>query len=438
MNNGKMKIVIVDKNEARRNRVKGCMPLYVEAFCENYGDAAKKQIRPEADGRLTDMVIMNADDSKGHGLYMFDWMKNEEPGLGFEKIPVLLLIADEFSDRALEFLELGDAEFYEGELDADKLYSKMMQTFDLMDFGSEPREEPLLYTEEKAMDKVSGLTIKPVGEGTAVKRSIVLSLEEQRRHLALALERGQKRNEQLKEIMLTALRQKEERKAAAQTGFVNAPSQNPVMPQEQFKTPEQFRTLEKFKTSEQFKTPERFRAPGQFRTPQQFVTPVVSPAVIPGKGPSIPAFTLPTSTSVPGLAQIPLPTPYLSQESFKKTIVVVDHDSRSLKTCEMFLQTRYDVIMVETGMRAIDYFVRSRADLLLLNYQMPVLDGQKILSSIRWQPNGKDVPTIFMAEGNFAEAAEKCKLEGVVGVLSKPVSQSVLMQAVEAVFSVRR
>lgn len=384
MNNGKMKIVIVDENEVRRNRVKGYMPLYVEAFCETYGDAAKKQIRPETDGRTTDMVIMNADDSKGHGLYMFDWMKNEEPELGLYKIPVLLLTADEFSDRALEFLELGDVEFYEGELDADKLYSKMMQVFDLADFGTEPGEEPHLYTEEKTMDKVSGHTIKPVGEGTGVKRSVVLSLEEQRHHLAQALERGQKRNEQLKKIMLTALQQKEERKAAART---------------------------------------------------QFVTPFFSPEGMPGKAP---AFTFPTSTLVPELDQIPLPTPYLSQELFKKTIVVVDHDIRSLKMCEMFLKMKYDVVMIETGMWAIDYFVRSRADLLLLNYQMPVLDGKKIMSSIRWQPNGKDVPVIFMTEGNLTEIAEKCKQEGAADVLKKPVSQSALIQAVEAVLSERR
>ena len=377
-NNGKMKVVIVDENEARRNQIKGYLPLYAEGFCETYGDAAKKQIRPGADGRVTDMVIMNADDSKGHGLYMFDWMKNEEAGLGLEKIPVLLLTADEFSERALDFFELGDAEFYEGAIDPDRLYSKMMETFDRAEFGPEPKEEPLLYTEEKSTDKVSGLSLKPVGEEGALKRSIVLSLEEQRQHLAMAIARGQKRNEQIKEMMQRALLEK-----AAKRKEI-AMSVEPLKQEVYSAVPKNQQPVDR------------------------------------------------------GLHGVPISPAYLYPEKQKKVIVVVEYDTRMIKTCDLFLRSQYEVVGVETGMRAIDYFVKSKADLLLINYHMPVLTGTKILESIRWQPNGKTVPAMFFIEGNSIEEKNLCKQEGVLGVISKPFSKSTLTNAVDSVFGILR
>ncbi|HOO27665.1 MAG TPA: response regulator, partial [Lachnospiraceae bacterium] len=380
MDNSKLKIVILDDNAERRNIISGFMPPYMECFAVPYGDTAKNLIRPDADGRVTDMVIMNADDNKGHGLYMFDWMKTKEAGLGLKKIPVILLTAEEFSERVLDFLEIGDAEFYVGEPDEDKLYSLIMRVFDKVELGPDPKEEPLLYTEERDADKISGLTVKPVGEEGVLKRSIVLSLDEQRMHLEQALERGRKRTEQLRELIEMALRMKEEKKARLN---------------------------------------------------------MEQPESIQQKAPWTPVWIRPESQKYAS-GPVRLGASVYRNMSFieplnpdgadtKKTIVIVDGDIRNLKTCELYLKNRYDVVSMETGMQAIDFFVRSKADLLLLSYAMPLLDGLKILESIRWQPNGRMVPVIFMAEGNLLEIGKQCRQAGSAGLLRKPISKSALL-----------
>ncbi len=402
----KMKIVIVDDNEARRNQIKEYMPQYADTYCTTYGDSAKKLIRPEPSGRVTDMVLMNADDVKGHGLYMFDWMKNEEKNLELDRIPVILFVSDIFSERALSFLEIEDAVFYEGELDSKKVYSTMMKTFERIEFGLDIDDQPLLYSEEKSIDKVSGLLLKPVGEDeNTIKRSIILTEEEQRQHLEQALARGQQRTEEIKELVFSALRMKEEmkaREASMNTPVFSAPGVNNGIGSMNMGVMSFGQTM-----------------PQQMQ-PQMSQIPM----------PQMQAQQIPQQQ----MSQIPMPQ-MQRPASEKKTVVIVDADVNTLKSCELFLGNQYQVVLLESGMRAIDYFVKSHADILLVSYNMPVLDGFKILSSVRWHPNGKNVPTVFLAEGDTTELAKQCQQAGVMGLLPKPVSQSSLLGIIESVFS---
>lgn len=117
----------------------------------------------------------------------------------------------------------------------------------------------------------------------------------------------------------------------------------------------------------------------------------------------------------------------------ERTIVIVDYDNISLNYCVQMLKRHYNVVPVKSGMNAIDYFVHNTADLLIINYSMPGIDGVKILENIRWQPNGRTVPAIFMLEMKDYYAVDRCRKEYVMGILQKPLSATVLEQAVKSV-----
>ena len=121
-----------------------------------------------------------------------------------------------------------------------------------------------------------------------------------------------------------------------------------------------------------------------------------------------------------------------------KKILVVDNDATTLKTIRLFLQDLYDVTLVNSGAQAIDYIVRHKTDLLIIDYRMPMLDGAMTLQSIRYQPNGMRVPALFLTAHTDQETVQRCIRAGAHGIIPKPVSQEVLQSAVASLLGIKR
>lgn len=374
MTENKLKVVVIDDDDERKQNICEILPDYLDIVPVTYGNKAKDAIHLSCN-----LIIMNADDRRGQALYMFDWLKKDEEGQNLDRIPVLLLTEDEFSDRVMSFLEIGDAEIYEGKIIPDEFFLLVTSILNEAEFMPEFEETEVHYI-EKSFDRIHGLSIKPAGEDeTSVKRSAVFNNSEQLEHLDAALERGRKKQQLLKEIMSSAIELKEE-KALKNT-----------------KPKESLHKLDAVKVSEILE-----EEPVKFESPKKPETPVLN-------------------------ASYPV----------EKTIAVVDADINTLNFCEVYLKRRYNVVLLNSGMNAIDFFVKNKADLLLISYEMPLLDGVKILDSIRWQPNGARVPAIFMTEGNLELIKPRCRKEYVIGMLQKPLSVLTLKQVIDAVFAGR-
>lgn len=393
MAEAKLRVVVIDDDDARKKNIQKILPEYLEVSTTAFGNSAKELIKPTADGRKCNLVIMNADDRKGQALYIFDWMKGDEEGLYLDMVPVLLLVEDEFSDRVLSFLEIGDAKFYEGAIDPDEFFLMVTSILNEAEFMLDPELAQPSYT-EKSSDRISGMSIKPEGEDeNTVKRSVVFNDNEQIERLNAALERGRKKQELIREIMQAAINLKEENAAA------NNRNEHDI-------------DMDDIDLGEKVVEQPKSNVKSLYNLDAQRVSEMLDET----------------------LAKYEEPTEEHASET-QRTIVVVDADVQSLKMCELCLNRRYNVVLLNSGMSAIDYFVKNRADLLLISYSMPYIEGVRILESIRWQPNGKMVSAIFMAEGNLELIKPQCRRERVVGMLQKPISPTAIKQAVEAVFA---
>ncbi len=373
----RLKIVVVDENEERINEIRHGMPDYIDVVFSRVGEGAKNLIRPDAAGKMPDLVVLDAEDEKGIAPSLFAWMKTGEAGI--ELLPVLLLCEDAFSDEALSFLEYGDAEFFDGIFDVDFFFMKAMEMIEEVQMAPDFIEEPS-YT-EKMTDRIQGHSVKPQGENEdTIRRSIVLQHDEQLKQLDQAIERGKKKQEKIKEIMTLALKYKEE-----------------IREEEEIRH-KQAEAMEAVQTKQE-------------------------------KDAGSAAFLHNLNgANVERMLSEP-------EEDNRRTVVVIDHDPKNRKLCELFLQSDYRVVLLHTGMSAIDYFIKAKADLLLISFEMPVLDGLKILDSIRWQPNGKKIPVIYMTEDDPDQVRKQCQKERVVGLLTKPVSKKALKRSVDAVLS---
>ena len=87
----------------------------------------------------------------------------------------------------------------------------------------------------------------------------------------------------------------------------------------------------------------------------------------------------------------------LSEAKFaQKNILIVDDDVTYLRTIREWLKEEYKVAMVNSGLQAITWLAKNQADLILLDYEMPVTSGPQVLEMLRSEPNSRNIPVMFL------------------------------------------
>lgn len=121
----------------------------------------------------------------------------------------------------------------------------------------------------------------------------------------------------------------------------------------------------------------------------------------------------------------------------KATILAVDDNAVNLATIEQTLEDEYDVIPMIAGARAIKYLSRAQADLMLLDVQMPDMDGIQTLEEIRKLDNGQTLPVIFLTAANDEDVAQQGNRLGIVDYIVKPFDGADLKRRIRQVLEKR-
>ena len=384
MKEEKLRVVVLEDNPQRLKEIKRILPAYMDIVSEKPSEKAKELLRPDVSGKLPDLVLLNANDRAGQSLSLFEWLRVSESGFNYAKIPVLVMIDDEFSDLAGDFLEIADTSFYEGEPDENTLYTAIIDVIDKFEFLDE-RVVPETYSEEKLPDKISGHSVKPQGESEDTKkRSMILPLGEQQEVLVKALQKTVSRSKELNELIQLA---KEVEKRTEEEQWHNLAEETDRIQEQELSMEQKLNLLH----NPLFDNKSLFQG--------------TEPIPVPGASKTIPV---------------------------KKKILLVDNDPVNVKLCSLFLKSQYEVIHVDSSIKAISYFILEKADLAMISYKMPDNDGGSIMRSIRWQQNGKDLPVIFMVERTEKEKLGIIEQRGV-SVLEKPMTKAMLLEAVERI-----
>lgn len=119
----------------------------------------------------------------------------------------------------------------------------------------------------------------------------------------------------------------------------------------------------------------------------------------------------------------------------KKKILVVDDSGAMLRNVKGWLEDKYQVILANSGAMAIKYLATNRPDLVLLDYEMPVVDGRQVLEMIRTETDFCDVPVIFLTSKNDRESIMKVMELKPEGYLLKSMEPTQIMQEIDAFFA---
>lgn len=111
-------------------------------------------------------------------------------------------------------------------------------------------------------------------------------------------------------------------------------------------------------------------------------------------------------------------------------ILAVDDNSINLATIEQELRGIYEVITVNSGIRAIQYLRTAKPDLILLDIQMALKDGIETLKEIRDMENGATIPVIMLTAKQDKESIIECSKLGALDYVLKPFNAKNLQERI--------
>ncbi len=118
-----------------------------------------------------------------------------------------------------------------------------------------------------------------------------------------------------------------------------------------------------------------------------------------------------------------------------RTILVIDDDHDFLHIMEKWLSESYNVDCSHSGASALAYLDQKRPDLILLDYEMPGMNGDMVMQRIRSNPSNERVPIIFLTGRNDKEGVMKILENKPDGYLLKSMSHTALLDALERFFA---
>ena len=114
-------------------------------------------------------------------------------------------------------------------------------------------------------------------------------------------------------------------------------------------------------------------------------------------------------------------------------LLAEDNPINQQLVCAILKKKGWQVSVVENGQKAVQALRTEGIDLVLMDVQMPAMDGLEATRLIRREeePRGKHVPVIGLTAGAMKEDQEDCLAAGMDAYMSKPFQAATLIQLVE-------
>jgi len=116
-----------------------------------------------------------------------------------------------------------------------------------------------------------------------------------------------------------------------------------------------------------------------------------------------------------------------------RTVLLVEDNATNRRVAELFLERAgCDVVQAVDGGEALAALKERRVDLVLMDVQMPVMDGLEATRRIRQEvPGGARVPIVGLTASALKEQAEACRAAGMDDVIAKPIDRAHLDAVLE-------
>jgi CheY-like chemotaxis protein len=134
--------------------------------------------------------------------------------------------------------------------------------------------------------------------------------------------------------------------------------------------------------------------------------------------------------------ELPIPAPPRPEHKRKMRILVAEDNSVNQRVAARLLEREgHDVEVAGSGREALDMLGKNEFDLVLMDVQMPDLDGVQATARIREKErgSGRRVPIVAMTAQTTDADRERCLQAGMDAYVTKPVRLTELIRKIEYV-----
>ncbi len=112
-------------------------------------------------------------------------------------------------------------------------------------------------------------------------------------------------------------------------------------------------------------------------------------------------------------------------------VLVADDEAHIVHVLSMKLRNAgYEVITAVDGEEALELCAAEQPDLIITDYQMPLMSGLELCRKLRASKKTRDIPAIMLTARGFDIAPEEMRAAGVATVLAKPFSPREMLRRV--------
>lgn len=117
----------------------------------------------------------------------------------------------------------------------------------------------------------------------------------------------------------------------------------------------------------------------------------------------------------------------------KKCILAVDNNAIVLTRISDTLSNDYEVVTVNSGMRALRYLKEEKPDLILMDIKMAQMDGIETLRKIRSMEDREDIPVIMLTGVEDKDVVVESAKLGIDDYILKPFYSDELLKRIRRV-----
>ncbi|MDR3238378.1 MAG: response regulator [Spirochaetia bacterium] len=119
------------------------------------------------------------------------------------------------------------------------------------------------------------------------------------------------------------------------------------------------------------------------------------------------------------------------ENSERKTIFLVDDTTTNLDIGKSFLKDQYKTYPLLSAEKMFAVLEKVHPDLILLDIEMPVMNGYEAIKKLKAEPAWAGIPVIFLTSKTDNGSEQEGLRLGAVDYVKKPLSAQVLLESIK-------
>ncbi len=117
----------------------------------------------------------------------------------------------------------------------------------------------------------------------------------------------------------------------------------------------------------------------------------------------------------------------------KTGLIIEDNEDNMVLICRLLNKYGHKTLEAETGNKGFEMAVKDRPDFIILDIQLPDIDGIEVLKKIRENEICKNIPVIAVTSYAMSGDHEKLIKAGCNGYIEKPINPEIVIDQINKI-----